>query len=376
MLTSRGAGLLSAGLVLAGVTALTRAVELLVLVVPALTLPLLAWAWCRVPFRIGVRRWVEPATVTRGEPCIGAIAVTNDGHRRTPALDVLDRRGDEEDVFLPVPRLDPGATHPTTYHLPTDRRGVYLLGPLRARRGDPLGLAGTTADLGGRMTLCVHPRRRYLDSVPGGVRASLEGIVEQIPFGSSVFHGLREYVPGDDHRHIHWMSTARLGVPQVRVYRDSSIPTLTVLLDDRTSRYRGDRFEDAVEVVASVVDLAARNDLALVVATAGGDRHGTAGEPVREGDALDFLAHLTPRADEDTAWAAAEVSAAATVVLVCGRQAATDEAELLRLRAVSARLTVCALVDDDEPVGVPEATPLIVLPDAGSLPDHWAAVTR
>ena len=66
MLTSRGRGLLLAGLLLALVSGLIQAPELLVLTVPAVVLPLLAWAWSRVPFRVGVQRWVEPSTVVRG----------------------------------------------------------------------------------------------------------------------------------------------------------------------------------------------------------------------------------------------------------------------------------------------------------------------
>jgi uncharacterized protein (DUF58 family) len=374
VLTSRGRGLLVAGVLLAVVTWLTRATELLVLTVPALVLPLIAWAWSRVPFGVSVERWVEPATVLRGEPCIGALAVTNERTRRSPALEVVDRRAGQE-IVVAVPRLAAGATYPTTYHVPTDRRGVFDLGPLTARRGDVFGLARTTVDLGAQMTFCVHPRHHLLEEPPGGVRASLDGAVQQIPFGSSVFHGLREYVVGDDHRKIHWLSTARTGTPQVRVYRDSSVPTLSVLLDDRASRYTDDRFEDAVEVVASVLDLADRHDLALVVVTTGGERCGRPGERIDRADVLDFLAAVQLRPDDtESPFDSTLHEAAATVLLVTGALTGPDDDALLGLRSAVARLTVCSVVADEASAMLPEGTSGIVLPRADLLPERWEAM--
>src|SRR5262249_16205985 len=124
MPTSRGWGLLTAGAGLAVLTWWTRATELAVLAVPAVVLPLLAWLWVLGPFRVQVGRWVEPAAVQRGDPCIGVLAVTNPRTRRSPALEVVDRRAGRE-TAVAIPRLAAQATHPTTYPLPTDRRGVF-----------------------------------------------------------------------------------------------------------------------------------------------------------------------------------------------------------------------------------------------------------
>jgi uncharacterized protein (DUF58 family) len=380
VLTSRGRGLLLAGLILVVITWFTRDTELLVLVVPALVLPLLAWAWSRVPFRVGVTRWVEPVTVVRGEPCIGALAVSNERARRSPALEVLDRRGNDE-IVIEVPRLAPQSTYPTTYQLPTERRGVFQLGPLTARRGDAFGLARTTVELGGRMTFSVHPRHHPLDEPPGGVRASLDGAVQTIPFGSSVFHGLREYVVGDDHRKIHWLSTARTGSPQVRVYRDSSVPTLSLLLDDRASRYSDDRFEDAVEVAASVLDLADRHELALVIVTTSGERCGTPGERLDRADVLDFLARVRLHPDQpvqsgQSAAVASPFDPTVHAAAATGALSGTDDDALLGLRAAVAQLTVCAVVPDDQPIAVPDGTTTILLPRADLLPERWEAAIR
>jgi uncharacterized protein (DUF58 family) len=374
--TSRGWGLLAAGVLLAGLARITGAAELLVLAVPALGLPLLAWAWSRAPFRVRARRWVEPATVERLQPCVGVLTVTNLRSRRSPRLEVVDRRAGRE-IPMVIPRLDARASHPTTYHLSTQRRGVFALGPLTARRGDPFGLAESVDDLGGRMMFAVRPRTHRLESLPGGVRASPEGSVLQIPFGSSVFHGLRDYIIGDDHRKIHWLSTARIGTPQVRVYRDSSVPTVTLLLDDRAASYAEDRFEDAVEVAASLVDLVERNELAIVVATVSGGRCGAPGEPVDREDVLDFLTWLNAVPGEELRLFDPRVLVpTSTVLLVAGTLGAADGADLLQLRAAVAGLTVCAVAPDPAMVAVPDGTSLVALAQAEELPQRWEEAVR
>jgi uncharacterized protein (DUF58 family) len=388
VLTSRGLGLLPAGLCLAATMWLTRATELLVLAVPALTLPLVAWVWSRVPFKVDVRRSVEPAEVVRGEPCLAVLTVANSSTRRGPRLDVVDRHGPDE-VALAVPRLAAGATHQVETDLPTMRRGVFPLGPLTARRSDAFDLAEVTAELGGQASYSVRPRFHRLETLPGGARASLDGTVRRPLFGGDDFHGLRDYVVGDDPRRIHWLSTARTGTAQVRVYQDSSVPTLTVVLDNRASRYRGDLFEDAVEVAASVLDLADRHGLGLVITPTSG-RHagiagvsgtaGTAGEPLDRAELLDVLTRVTPTTDPGVNLYDPRLAASsATLIVITGDLRGDDTADLVRLRAAVARLTLCVVTPDTDLAGLaglaasPAGIDLVTVSRASELPDCWEA---
>ena len=50
------------------------------------------------------------------------------------------------------------------------------------------------------------------------------------PDGTITFHTLREYVPGDDLRFIHWRSSAKLDTLLVRRNIDVSLPMTTMLL--------------------------------------------------------------------------------------------------------------------------------------------------
>ena len=86
----------------------------------------------------------------------------------------------------------------------------------------------------------VHPRTvRPSGALPGFVR-DLEGEESTRRAASDLsFHTLREYVPGDDRRFIHWKSTARNGTLQVREFRETHRSLVAVVV----SGNRGDFYE-------------------------------------------------------------------------------------------------------------------------------------
>jgi uncharacterized protein (DUF58 family) len=140
------------------------------------------------------------------------------------------------------------------YAIPAGRRGRLLLGPLTVERTDPLGLfvwrRRQTAD----GVLWVHPRVHPLRPLPVGVVLDYEGRTTQHARpGTVTFSSLREYVPGDDPRQIHWRSTARTGTLIVREHVDTTEPTTTIVLDTRSRAMDEDAFEHAVAFAASLV---------------------------------------------------------------------------------------------------------------------------
>ena len=81
------------------------------------------------------------------------------------------------------------------------------------------------------------------------------------------FHALREYVPGDDRRHIHWRSSAKTGALMVRQFEESRQSRIAVAVDLGEISYGDeDEFETAVSVAGSFVQQAFReeNPMALV----------------------------------------------------------------------------------------------------------------
>ncbi|HEU5160077.1 MAG TPA: DUF58 domain-containing protein [Streptosporangiaceae bacterium] len=216
---------------------------------------MLAAGGCAVLIRPTVRlsREVTPERTTVGEPALGRIRVRNTTRWPSVSFTAVDRVGPET-VALEVARVPGGGLRAIHYLLPAPKRGRIPLGPLTVARHDPLGLFRWERRLTTDDVLWVHPRVHPLRPLPVGVVLDYEGRSDlHAKLGTVTFSALREYVPGDDPRQIHWRSTARLGTLVVREHVDTTEPTTTIVLDTNSRVFDGDSFEEAVEVAASVV---------------------------------------------------------------------------------------------------------------------------
>jgi uncharacterized protein (DUF58 family) len=192
-----------------------------------------------------------------------------------------------------LPRLAGGARRTTTYRLPTAERGIITVGPVLVVRRDPLGLASATVARGGTCTLVVHPRVLPLAGVLAGRSRSLEGpAAQRAPRGTVTFHSLREYVVGDELRHVHWRSTARTGTLMVKEHVDTGRPETVLVLDTRPHVYddAGVAFEEAVDVVASLAVACAGIGSPVRIVTTDGFRLGSRQSTRDVGPLLDGLA--------------------------------------------------------------------------------------
>ncbi len=203
-------------------------------------------------YRLTMTRTIEPQKVTVGEPAFGLLNVQNP--RAVPSLPVrVEDKVGEAIVPIDLPALGPGRKHETLYQLPTDRRGVLDVGPVVIARTDPLRLYRSEVGHSGTDQLWIHPRYQVLKALPTGFAKDFEGPTsESSPKGDVTFHALREYVYGDDYRHIHWRSSARLGTLMVRQYVDNRLPQTTVVVDPSAESYTNGDYEVGVEVAASI----------------------------------------------------------------------------------------------------------------------------
>ena len=84
------------------------------------------------------------------------------------------------------------------------------------------------------------------------------------------FHALRDYVPGDDRRNVHWPMSAHTGRLVVRQFEETRRSHHLIILDTRLGQWSDrDSFENAVSVAASlaVADMAASRNVSLSTVT-------------------------------------------------------------------------------------------------------------
>ncbi|WP_331766924.1 DUF58 domain-containing protein [Embleya sp. NBC_00896] len=319
-----------------------------------------ALAWAPGRLRVSGERRLDPERVARGAPAEGVITLVNHGRRRLGRVRLEDRCGREprpvETLALP-----PATPREVRYAVPTDRRGRIAVGPLVHVRTDPLALARRTRTLAGHDSILVRPRVHPLPLLPAGRAHHIEGPTSATADGGSqTFHALREYVLGDDLRHVHWRSTARTGELMVRQMVDVSLPRTSVVLDTREVAYGNDveAFELAVETAASVVSAIAGHGFPVAVVTDSGTRLGVPGG--RDTTALlDLLAVVdTTPAGSAAAFEALERERAdGTLIVVTGGEDPSGSAPPARVAARFERvlMVVCgsAVPASAGPGGIP-----------------------
>lgn len=257
-----------------------------------------------VPALIRVRpvavRTVEPTRLERGDEATARLIIHNSRNQRQAAFTAIDHIAGQA-VDIPVPPLAAGATYEYEYPVRATRRGRLEVGPLSIDRADPLGLARSLSDLGDVRYVWVHPRRLPVAVVESGrLRHHHDGVPTDQPVRGSVdLRSLREYVPGDELRHVHARASARTGKLVVRELVDPVQPHTTIVLDNRPAALTADAFEEAVEVAASIAWSAADKGHRVVLCTAEGDRSPAAERTASMQPILDRLAAVqqVPAAD-------------------------------------------------------------------------------
>lgn len=112
--------------------------------------------------------------------------------------------------FRKVITLRGKASHAVTYELYARRRGYYAVGPLRLEAGDLLGLSRRLSGQFAAHALIVYPKILPIASLK--LPAFSPQVILPVPL--PLFHdstrltGVRDYIPGDNPRHIHWPATA------------------------------------------------------------------------------------------------------------------------------------------------------------------------
>jgi len=220
----------------------------------------------RTAYQIRLRVPVDRVVV--GERVPGELIVRNPSGRRLPGVGVEVPVGLGLAEFA-MPGLARGASFEDVFIVPTLRRGIIPIGPVRTVRADPVGLVRRELVWAERVDLFVHPRTLPIPSMSTGFIRDLEGNpTRDLTNLDMSFHALREYVPGDERRSIHWKSTAKTGRLMVRQYEESRRSHLLVALSLAADDYADDEeFELAVSVAGSLGVRAIRDARTVSVVT-------------------------------------------------------------------------------------------------------------
>jgi len=273
-----------------------------------------------------------PREVFARSPAVIEVRIRNESPRRTSyAVEVRDSlESGERFVVGRVIRLDPGAQRSVHALRTFEHRGRRRFRSIHLVTRFPFGLFEKTRILRIREEVVVFP------AVEGGAAsgASLDSGARPLRrhrLGEETLN-LRPLVPDDDHRMIHWRSSARRGELFVREPGQSVDRPVAVFLDDGAAP--GPAFERSIERAASMVWSTVRDGRRVDLYTHDAAFPGLARDTLRV--AFAFLAELavSPRAREGAGLARfrAEVARGAGGVIVsAGEPPASDGAEILRV---------------------------------------------
>lgn len=358
-----GTAIIGAGASLAGV--LFSWVEAAVLGFTCLSLVALSLLWSLGRAGHAVTLRLANTRVTVGEKALGALTVTNPTSRRLRATMVELCVGAGANSFL-CPPLGRGESHEEVFAIATTRRGIVAVGPASTIRGDSLGLVRRVQTWSDATELYIHPRTVAMNASTVGFIRDIEGATTQDLSSADVsFHALREYVPGDDRRAIHWRSTARIGKLMVRQFEETRRSHLLIVLDLDTDAWASDdEFEIGVSAAASMARAALVDAKEVSVHTQAG--HLKTPTPMHAMDSLSGVERVlgAERISALTQRAGTEASQASTAVVISG-----SRTHLADLHAALTRLPLDMVItgvridtDSDFELRTLGNTPVVVAP--------------
>ena len=227
--------------------------------------------------RLHVHRWVHPSMLTVGDAGRVDLTIENRSSVRSPRVSLVEPVGTTSSARLTIATLGAGQHVDAGYRVPAQRRGVLTIGPTTLERYDLLGLAGGTSVVAPAAEVTVAPQTIdvAMPSLGHGVLGRhLLALSQRTGVGE--FHSLRDYVPGDEPRSIHWRASARSEDLKVRQHEAQGVRRCIVILDRDGGSYpdpvddeSADIFERAITIAASIALSAERAGLTTRFVTGG-----------------------------------------------------------------------------------------------------------
>lgn len=258
------------------------------------------------------------------------------------------------------------------YQVRCEHRGWYRFGPTRMIANDLLGLVARQTDFESVTGFLVYPRTVPVTEVivparqPFGDFTPRQSLVED-PLRMS---GVREYVPGDSPRRIHWRASARTGTLQTRTFEPSATPIAAIFLDTITFSHLWEGQDSAtlelsVVTAASLANqlLAGRHQVGMYANAPLPGRSRTlrlppGRRPGQRQRILEELAMLSPaygdRIEKMLVEELPRLPWGSTIVIVTSRVTEGMQRSLLRLTRTSGAQRFVIIAIGDEPQVLPD----------------------
>jgi len=159
-----------------------------------------------------------------------------------------------------------------THSFIPSKRGIHATGNLVISTSFPLGVFSFQKEYNPREQVVVYPK--ILDIRGGWINRiahkSVASVLSYSYMPTSIpgtTRSLREYVPGDSPRHIHWPTSARLNKLLVREFEIESSGFVFIILDASDNYESEEYFELAVSSVASLLNACHIEGLVTMFAT-------------------------------------------------------------------------------------------------------------
>jgi uncharacterized protein (DUF58 family) len=224
--------------------------------------------------------WEVPRHVFAGEPFSVGITLRNDRRMLSAfglSVGTDGGNGLQRRTRHYIPRLPPAHPHKMLLRHYLPERGLQKLRPLTVRTGFPFGLLETTVEARLDEPVLVLPRigrihRDVLWRHRGGEARWLLDLRRRDEQGE--FRSLREYQPGDNPRHIHWPTSARLRKLFVREFDRRETHSVLLLLDSHMPAEEPEalaawmvRLEKAISFAATIAALLTERDVFFAFAS-------------------------------------------------------------------------------------------------------------
>ena len=207
---------------------------------------------------LAIKRTFPPYIFARA-PCSILLTVINK-KRYLPSFSLeLEEQidGEHKGGLAYLFRVGPQKTHSQVYRLSFPRRGLHRLHEPHLLTRFPFGFFIKGARLKESREVVVYPALLPWEELQSEIGRGDQGSRSR-PYkgrGEDIF-AVREYLPGDISRDIHWRSTAKRSQPMVKEYEQRGMKKVHIVLDTSVPKKAApsdlNRFEDRVSKAASL----------------------------------------------------------------------------------------------------------------------------